>query len=190
MPRQVKRPNGKEAAIPTLVAELSEEMQRDTPVSAQPAIVETQYSTGAIHLQVVWNRWADVSLWARRETILLAYEQVSGGEQRQRVKFCAGHTFAEADEAGFLTFEIVLLLRPDDPVTREQCHHAMRQIDAPTDSQGTPYLRYPELEIAQSVKKLLIDRLPQSVNVWAIVQTVFEEIVQPVRRTFIPVLPE
>src|SRR5580692_8965123 len=137
---------------PALVAELDEEL-RHTHESGQPRIEETVFpKTNLMRVTVLWDKWDPVSDEDRATTILQAYEQVEGEEFRDRIALAIGLTIPEASLMGLLPLQVCPVVRPDDPVTAEQCREAMLREGASTLLLGSnrPVLLFATREEAES----------------------------------------
>lgn len=66
----------------------------------QPNIIEQPGPSGALHLYVIWDKWAGIPQIERSEVILGAYKDVRGVEAAATVTVAAGLTKKEAKELG------------------------------------------------------------------------------------------
>ena len=72
-----------------------------------------------------------------------------------------------------LPFGIITAVRRTDPVTLDQCRQAMVEEGASMLlSPDRPLLRFASMEDAEAGRRRLIQRLPQSDDVWIITQDV------------------
>lgn len=58
-----------------LVKALADELRKNQPEGTGPQIEEEEQRDNRIHVQVVWDKWADVSYEERGRIIMKAYEQ-------------------------------------------------------------------------------------------------------------------
>lgn len=156
---------------PELITDLADEL-RTKRESGQPVIREQHFPrTNAIRVTVIWDKWEGVPDEDRVATILHAYEQVEGGDFRDRIALVIGLTVPEATESGLLPVQVTTALRKDDPVTLEQCRDAMIAEGASILSDPSkPKLRFATVEEAEACVKRLVERLPGSDPVWVIAQ--------------------
>lgn len=152
---------------------LIEELKRNRE-SGQPIIDEQHFpATNTIRVNVIWDRWDGVSYDDRVATIFDAYREAEGQEACDRIAMAMGLTVPEAYESGLLPFQVLPLIRKDDPVSAEQCRQAM--IDEGASllfAPDKPQLRFATQEEAEACVKRLIQRLPGSEPVWTIAQDV------------------
>ena len=114
MPRIIRGTETLHHRHPELIAELAAELIADR-VSGQPVIEEQHFSEGdAIRVTVIWDKWDDVDDDDRIATILQAYEQVEGGEFRERIALAVGLTVPEASALGVLPIRIMSAVREGD----------------------------------------------------------------------------
>ncbi len=165
----VMLPAGFSVLVTALVHELKESSE-----SGQPLIHEHHFPrTGKMRVTVLWDRWEIVPHEERAEIIRRAYTEVEGMESSEKLALLVGLTFPEAYEAGMLPFQVIPLLRKDDPVSPEDCLRAMEQEGASRlFPGGKPELRFPTQKEAEACRERLIKRLPGSKPVWAVVQDV------------------
>lgn len=151
-----------------LVDRLVDELKTNRE-SGQPFIYEQVFATGKIRMLVIWDDWKDLPLEERTNVILSAIEQSDGRDYRAKVALASGLTVPEGVAAGVLPYQIITALRKDDEVTLEQCHAAMlaegaSQLFGPNVLQ----LRFPTQESAEACQKRLVDRLPNSDEIWLV----------------------
>ncbi len=158
---------------PALTAELVAELRADR-AGGQPRIEEQHFpTTSAIRVSVFWDRWATLPDEDRSEVILQAYEQVEGKEYRDRIALALGLTFPEAYESGLLPYQVLALLRKDDPVSWEACRDAMLAEGASVlFASQKPELRFATEEEAEAARQRLISSLPGSEEVWVVTREV------------------
>lgn len=172
MPRRMIGVEAPRRADGGLVDRLADEL-RHTHESGQPLIYERRFPTGKIRVAVIWDDWDRLPLEERTDIVLRAYEKAEGRESRDRVALASGLTVPEAYSAGMLPFQIIPVLRKGDPVTIEQCRDAMRAEGASTlFGADQPQLRFATSEEAEAARRRLIQRLPESDQVWAITREV------------------
>lgn len=166
---------------PQLVARLAEEL-REARESGQPLIDEQQLPrSDAFRINVVWDEWEAVQFDERVAIIHEAYRQAEGRIPGGPSSLVMGLTFPEAYENGMLPFQVVPILRKDDPVNREQCERAMVAEGASLlFVPDHPRLRFAAREDADACVARLVNRLPDSEQVWAVT----EEIGQMQARVF------
>jgi hypothetical protein len=149
---------------------LAEEL-RGGRESGQPFVDEQEFPSGRIRVNVIWDEWDRLPLEDRTAVILRAYELAEGREYRDRIALASGLTVPEAHAAGMLPFQIIPALRKDDPVTDEQCRRAMIEEGASIlVSAERPQLRFADEEEAESARRRLAERLPDSEPVWVVTQ--------------------
>ncbi|HUY31769.1 MAG TPA: hypothetical protein VMV69_03245 [Pirellulales bacterium] len=155
--------------FPRLVARLANELTSGREFG-QPMIDEGRFPrTDALRVNVIWDEWESVPFEERSATILQAYENAEGKEFRERVALASGFTVPEAYESGMLPYQVVPLVRKDDPVTLRQCIDVMVEEGASSlfDAER-PQLRFGTCEDAEAAVKRLVARLPGSDMIWAI----------------------
>jgi len=170
MPRiKLSADSPRRVSHPELIEELAQELksQRD---AGQPRIEEQHFPrTGAIRVTVLWDKWVPVVNEERTTIILAAYERAEGREFRDRIALAIGLTMREARASGLLPFQIIAALRPDDPVTEEDCRKAMIAEGASTLwGEELPRLCFATEEEAEASRLRLAERLPGSKPVWII----------------------
>lgn len=160
-------------SCPDLVSELVAEL-RENHEAGQPVIEEQTFpKTNAVRVTVFWDKWEPVPDDQRSSVILEAYEEVEGREFRDRIALAIGLTIPEASEFGLLPFQIVTLVRKDDPVTPEQCRDAMiAQGASVLLDPDRPQLQFATQEEAEACVRRLIKQLPGSEPVWGITREV------------------
>lgn len=156
---------------PQLLNELIEELNASRE-SGQPLIDEQHFpESGAVRVTVIWDEWEGIPFDERVATIEEAYRIADGKVPSSRASLVMGLTFPEAYEAGVLAFQVVSVLRKNDPVTREQCEAAMRAEGASLlFVPERPQLRFPTREDAEACIRRLVKRLPESDQVWAVTE--------------------
>jgi hypothetical protein len=151
-----------------LAQQLAEELRggRD---SGQPLIDEQVFPAGVIRVTVFWDKWDRLSHEDRTTVILRAYEMAEGSDYRNKITLASGLTIPEAHACGMLPYQILMGLRPGDPVTTEQCRQAMFEEGASLLlAPDNPQLRFATEEEAEAGRQRLIRRLPGSEQVWII----------------------
>ena len=153
-----------------LVDRLADELQSERE-SGQPIVSELAFSSGKLRVTVIWDHWGRMPLEDRTEIILQAYEKAEGIDYRRNIALASGLTMPEACMAGMLPYHILTAIRNTDPVTVEQCREAMIAEGASTliDPNG-PQLRFGTMEEADRAVKRLVERLPDSKDVWIVAQ--------------------
>jgi hypothetical protein len=151
-----------------LVDRLIDELKANRE-SGQPFIYEQAFSTGKVRVLVLWDDWKDLSLEQRTNIILSAIEQSDGKDYRAKVALASGLTIPEGVASGVLPYQIITALRKSDKATFEQCSEAMvaegaSQLFGPKLLQ----LRFPTEESAEACRKRLINRVPESDDIWII----------------------
>jgi hypothetical protein len=135
----------------------------------QPVIYEQTFRTGMARVNVLWDRWNGHSLEQRTSTILRAFEMVEGPGALDRVVLATGMTIPEAVAAGMLPYQIIPVLRPGDPVDRDQVRQAMLEEGASDLIPGEwPHLRCSTLQEAEAAHDRLNQRLKLPVPLWLI----------------------
>lgn len=159
--------------FPELTAKLIAEL-RNGREFGQPVIEEQQLPrTDALRVTVIWDEWNDVPYEDRSVAILQAYEDAEGKAVRERIALATGFTVPEAYETGLLPFQVLALVRKDDPISAEQCRQAMIEEGASMlFSPDRPQLRFATQEEAEACVKRLVKRLPGSEPIWTISQDV------------------
>jgi len=136
-------------------------------------IDEQEFPTGKIRVTVLWDEWDRLPLEDRTAVILRAYDLAEGRDYRERIALASGLTVPEAYAAGMLPFQIIPALRRGDKVTREECCQAMIEEGASTLlAPDKPQLRFATEEEAEAARQRLVQRLPNSDQVWVITQDV------------------
>ena len=149
-----------------LTDRLVDELREDR-VSGQPVIDEQVFPTKKLRVTVIWDEWDRLPLEARTAVILRAYEIVEGRAYRDNIALASGLTFPEAHATGMLPFQVFPALRVTDPVTPEQCRQAMIEEGASTLLDADkPQLRFSTQEDADAAIHRLIERVPNSKDVW------------------------
>src|SRR5271168_644509 len=110
--------------VGNLVERLVDELKSERP-SGQPLIVEEEFPSKKLRVNVIWDEWDCVPLEDRTATILRAYEQAEGPESRDRIALASGLTVPEAHAAGMLPVQTFPAVRKGDPVTLDQCRQAL-----------------------------------------------------------------
>lgn len=173
MPR--KRRGFEEAARPArgdLAERLADELRRNSE-SGQPVIEEQTFPSGLIRTTVIWDAWDALPQDQRTSVILQAYELAEGPAYRDKVALASGLTVPEAHAAGMLPFRVFPAVRPNDPVTAEQCRTAMVEEGGSTlTGSQDPQLRFATGEDAEAARQRLARRLPGSDPVWLVTQEV------------------
>ncbi len=155
-----------------LIGDLTAEL-RSTREVGQPTINEEEFDTGAVRVNVFWDRWEEVPPDERGAQIIAAYRTVMGDGFVNKIGLLGGYTFPEAVALGLLPYQVIPLVRKSDPVTVEQCHRAMLGAGASTlFPGGKTQLRFATLEQAEVGRNNLIKSLPESEPVWTIVKDV------------------
>jgi hypothetical protein len=146
------------------VRELASELRSDRQFG-QPRVEETEFSTGAVRVYVVWDKWEGVPDKDRIGVILDAYEQAEGKEYRDRITLSAGWTFPEARELGLVLYRVELspTARSSSPELLAQYHEALRRMGASDlfDSEG-PELWVGTWEEAEACRERLRKEFPGS----------------------------
>ncbi|HUY89769.1 MAG TPA: hypothetical protein VMV10_13630 [Pirellulales bacterium] len=157
----------------SLVEQLADEL-RNNRAYGQPVIEEMRLPrTDALRVTVIWDNWEGVPFEDRSNTILQAYEDVEGRGFRERIVLATAFTFPEAYEVGMLPYQVLPLVRKDDPVSVEKCVEAMVEEGASLlFAPDEPQLRFAKREEAEACVKRLVKRLPKSEPVWAITRDV------------------
>lgn len=92
---------------------------------------------------------------------------------RDRIAIAVGLTVPEAYDSGLLPFQVIPPVRPDDPVTPEDCRNAMIDEGASVLlGASNPQLRFAALEEAEACRQRLTRRLPGSEKTWSIAQDI------------------
>ena len=176
MPRKVQEHHGQGvlAALglrhAALVPELVQEIKSNREFG-QPRIDEQVFPTRAISVRVIWDKWEPHTHEHRSATILWAYQQALGKDYADRITLATGLTVPEARALGILPFQIIPALRPDDPVTAEQCRDAMIAEGASIlGDRKVPLLCFATEAEAEASRVRLAERLPGSEPVWIITQ--------------------
>ncbi|MCY2995407.1 MAG: hypothetical protein NTY19_47215 [Planctomycetota bacterium] len=140
---------------------------RENRVSGQPVIDEQVFPTEKLRVTVIWDEWDRLPLEDRTAVILRSYEIAEGRVYRENIALASGLTFPEAYATGMLPFQVFPALREGDPVTREQCRQAMIDEGASTLlDPDRPQLRFSTQEESDAAMRRLIERLPNSAQVW------------------------
>jgi hypothetical protein len=160
MPRIIHKPDTKKNVNSQLVEELAREL-KSARRFGQPLIEETEFTTKAIKVYVIWDRWDRIADTDRSETILQAYEKAEGKEYRDRVTLAIGVTVPEAHELGMVPFG----LEPSPslkPAALKKCHQAMRSLGA-SDlmSDRGPELWLASREDAEAARRELMKLVPE-----------------------------
>src|SRR5947207_6681780 len=92
--------------VGSLVERLVDELKSDRQ-SGQPMIVEEEFPTGKLRVNVILDEWDRLPLEDRTATILRAYEQAEGREYRDRIALASGLTVPEAHAAGMLPYQVI-----------------------------------------------------------------------------------
>lgn len=174
MPRIIRGVVGEpHPRYPDLVTELADELRANRPFG-QPVIHEQRFPrTDAIRITAIWDKWESVIDEDRVATIMQAYENVEGGDFRDRLALAIGLTVPEAHEAGLLPVQIVTALRESDPVTADQCRDAMIKLGASVLADpNQPVLRFATTEEADQCVLKLVEDLPGSKPVWVVTKAV------------------
>lgn len=171
MPRVIHSDPPAFAGIEHLADELAAEL-RIGRTHGQPIFDEQRFSrTNLVRVTVLWDKWDGVSDEDRVASILNAYEQAEGREFRDRVALAVGVTLPEAHHSGLAPYRVEPLLRKDDKVSPRDCAQAMIAEGASTLAGGPlPLLCFPDENQAEACRRRLIERLPASEPVWAILQ--------------------
>jgi hypothetical protein len=136
-------------------------------------IEEEEFPTKKLRVNVFWDEWDRIPLEERTATILRAYEVAEGRESRDRIALASGLTVPEAHAAGMLPYQVIAAVRKADPVTRDQCRHALIEEGASTlFGEEQPQLRFSTEEEAEAARRRLVERLPNSEEVWVIIKEV------------------
>src|SRR5262249_55048613 len=115
MPRKTKPPGETRLTrFPALARELAAELKASS-AAGQPLIEEEEYRTGAIRVQVIWDKWDHVPLEERSLIILRAYELAGEMEKKERITLVTGLTVPEAHASGLLPVQILPAVRKTDP---------------------------------------------------------------------------
>lgn len=168
MPRKKLESEPMLVASQKLAAMLSEELKAKRE-SGQPLVYEEELRAGRIRVTVIWDEWDHTPMEERLAIIFRAYELAEGAASRERIALASGLTVPEATAAGVVPFQVMPALRKSDPVTREQCWHAMleegaSQLFGPDSLQ----LRFATRQEADACRRRLINHLPGSNDVWVI----------------------
>ncbi|HVA47791.1 MAG TPA: hypothetical protein VNH11_15590 [Pirellulales bacterium] len=150
-----------------MIAELREPRE-----IGQPMILERHMELAdAVHVYVIWDRFADIPGDQRVATILRAYEQCMGEEFRKRITLATGATVPEAGDLELLPFEVVSALRKPDPNLVDGCREAMLAEGASVlRNPERPELRFETLDDATAAIERLEQRVPGTR--WVVVQAV------------------
>ena len=162
------------ATANALAPKLAEELQQKRE-SGQPVIIEQEFGAGTLRVVVVWDEWDRLPLDERTSVILHAYELA--GEDKRQIALASGLTVPEAHASGMLPFRIVTALRKGDAVTEEQCRQALIDEGASRLIPNQLQLRFATHQDAVDSIRRLVSRLPESDQVWLIVEDMaaFEE---------------
>lgn len=174
MPRIKRGPPTVEPTRHTaLLADLIGELRQNRP-AGQPYIEEFYFpKTEMVRATVIWDRWQPLTDEERTALILHAYEQAEGPEFRDRIALAIGITTHEAYESGLLPYQIITALRPDDPVTAEDCAQALLDQGASLlFDRKKPQLRLATEEEAEACRLRLIAALPGSERIWLVTREV------------------
>ncbi len=99
---------------------------------------------------------------------LAAVEKSDGKDYRARIALASGLTVPEGVAAGMLPFQIITARRKGDKVTLEQCRKAMLEEGASQLFGPNLQLRFPAEDAAEACRKRLIERLPNSDEIWIV----------------------
>jgi hypothetical protein len=169
--RELRAPTERRGETKGLVNELAEELRHPREIG-QPLILEDHlFGEDALRVQVVWDRWEDVSDDLRSEVIYDAYSTALGEEYRQRIRLALGVTVPEAANLGLLPFQVTPARKKGEEPSHEEYRKAM--IDAGASllfSEARPQLRFAAIEDAEAAMEHLQEKLPKSR--WIIAQEV------------------
>ena len=155
-----------------LVERLVNELQANRECG-QPFIYEQSFSTGKVKILVIWDDWKDLPFEQRTNIILSAMEQSDGKDYRARVALANGLTVREAVAAGMLPYQLFPALRQGDKVTLAQCRDPMLAEGASLlFGPKILQLRFPTEESAEACRKRLIEKLPDSKEIWILSQEI------------------
>lgn len=173
MPRNIRNPGQRRRSrFAELSDELAEELRNDRKFG-QPVIDEEHFQTGAIRVNVFWDKWERVPLEERSETIVRAYERAESKEFCEKITLATGLTLPEAHETGLLPYQVIPAVRRSDSVTLEQCQQAMIEEGASVLLEPeNPRLWLATQDEAEAAQKRLVKRLPDSEQVWVIAREV------------------
>lgn len=171
MPRKISNPAPRRSASEELVAALVAELREPRDVG-QPVVLERHMEmANAVHVYVIWDRFADISDDERVATILRAYEQCMGEEFRNRITLAAGATVPEAGDLELLPFEVISALRNREPEAAQKCRDAMIVEGASVlRDPSRPELRFETLDDAAAAIERLERRVPDAR--WVVVQAI------------------
>lgn len=171
MPRKISNPAPRKSASEELVAALVAELSQPRDIG-QPMILERHMELAdAVHVYVIWDRFAEIPDEQRVATILRAYEECMGENFRKRITLATGATVPEAGDLELLPFEVIYMLRTQDSGLAHQCRDAMIAEGASVlRDPNRPELRFETLDDAAAAVERLEGRLP-GVR-WLVVQAV------------------
>lgn len=170
MPRRViKSEDTPRTRWEPIVEELAAELKSDRETGGQPLIEEEHFKTGAVRVLVIWDRWEHVLQEDRAEIISKGYELAFGNEIRDKIGLAIGLTVPEAQASGLLPFEVIPALRRSDPVSELDCFEALKAEGASNlFDDHKPHLFARTEADAESYRKRLIKRLPESEPIWLV----------------------
>lgn len=174
MPRkissQVARAESDQDVVDDLVWELKEPHDL-----GQPIILERHMGMAdAVHVFVVWDRFADVPESQRASIIMDAYERASGKEFRDRITLATGVTVPEATDLELLPFEVELFPGRHRSADTGRVQWAMVAEGASLlRGEAHPELRFETLADAAAAVERLEESLPGSD--WMVVQSVVNQ---------------
>lgn len=173
MPRNRRDVDDRRRPVETSLADRLADELRHSHESGQPVIDEQVFPSGKRRVTVVWDAWDHLPLEDRTTVILRAYEAAEGRAAPATIALASGLTVPEAYAAGMLPYQVIPALRCGDAVTVEQCRQAMVEEGGSTllDAEA-PQLRFATEEEAESARRRLARRLPNSEPVWVITREV------------------
>lgn len=151
----------------SLVQQLSEHLQDENSLYAQPLIYEYKINADAVRVVVIWDQMRTISLEQRTDIILAAYETIV---EPPDIALASGLTVPEAINAGFLSFQVIPVVRSTDKITKSQCFELMKSYRASTLLTAQwPLLFFATEAEATKMIKILVEKEPDSRDVWTII---------------------
>jgi hypothetical protein len=170
MPRHVitrREPPIDRQLVEELVAEL-----RNPRELGQPLILEERLA-GGLQVEVVWDRFADVSHQARASIIVDAYARAFGADHAKQIALALGMSGGEAASLGRLAYQIVPARSADDqPLTAKQREAMLRAGSAPNGDR--PDLRFATMDDAGKALDVLRREDPDTQ--WIVIHEVFSPV--------------